>query len=39
MCSHDKPTTLLSLSIEMENQPPLSGCTGQLQNVRKAARP
>ena len=39
MCSHYQPTTVLSLSIGMENLSPLSGCTGQRQNVRKAARP
>ena len=33
------PTTLPSLFIELENLPPLSGCSGQHRNVRKAAAP
>ena len=39
MCSHYQPTTVLTLSIGMENLPPLSGCSGQRRNVRQAARP
>ena len=39
MCNHYQPTAVLSLSIEMENLLPLSGCSGQLRNLRKAARP